>query len=144
MNRVCVWVWGNCAHPKYLICPSMIPFIFQTSESRPTCLTCHNGFNAFMKQHQHFSYYCNFLPYFQWFQRCFRFRKVFGLFCISSKKLWKFEFSCPFALLNILATSLKNFWQTTLASQFWWLSCLGRKTKIQIFKTSKLLSESAE
>ena len=43
MNRVCVWVWGNCAHPKYLICPSMIPFIFQTSESRPTCLPCHNA-----------------------------------------------------------------------------------------------------
>ena len=28
------------------------------------------------------------------------------------------------------------FGQTTLAPQFWWLSCLGRKTKIQFFTNS--------
>ena len=30
----------------------------------------------------------------------------------------------------------KKFSLTTLASEFWWLSCLGRKTKIQFFTAS--------
>ena len=45
---------------------------------------------------------------------CLRFRNVYGLFCAFRKKLWKFE----------------------LASQFWWLCCLGGKTKIRIYTTS--------
>ena len=65
-----------------------------------------------------------------WFQSCSK--DISDLeTCASRKKFWKFEFS--HTSVKNLAIPKQNFGLTPLASQFWWLSCLGGKTNFQIF-----------